>query len=176
MPLEREINLTGRALEVIAQFGFTVHVMTKSDLVLRDLTRCARSTSGTQRSVSPSPPPMTGWAKSWSRAHRSSLPASSAMQILAEQRDSHRRHADADPALYRGHRGEHRRHRRDGPRHGASYIIPSFGMTMRDRQRAYYYDKLDNLFPGLREKYEKTYGDRYHCPVPNARRIGKGIL
>ena len=37
MPLERKINLTGRALEVIAQFGFTVHILTKSDLVLRDL-------------------------------------------------------------------------------------------------------------------------------------------
>ena len=37
MPLEEELNLTGRALKVIAQFGFPVHVITKSDLVLRDL-------------------------------------------------------------------------------------------------------------------------------------------
>ena len=37
MPLERSVRLTGRALEVIAEFGFPVHVLTKSDLVLRDL-------------------------------------------------------------------------------------------------------------------------------------------
>ena len=37
MPLERTVRLTGRALEVIAEFGFPVHVLTKSDLVLRDL-------------------------------------------------------------------------------------------------------------------------------------------
>jgi hypothetical protein len=46
-------------------------------------------------------------------------------------------------------------------------------MTMRDRQRAYYYGKLDELFPGLRERYERTYGDRYYCPVPNADRLAK---
>ena len=37
MPLEKRLNLTGRALAVIAEFHFPVHVMTKSDLVLRDL-------------------------------------------------------------------------------------------------------------------------------------------
>jgi DNA repair photolyase len=37
MPLEAERQLTRRALQVIAGFGFPVHVITKSDLVLRDL-------------------------------------------------------------------------------------------------------------------------------------------
>lgn len=37
MPLEGDVNLTGRALKVIARFGFPVHIMTKSGLVLRDL-------------------------------------------------------------------------------------------------------------------------------------------
>ena len=37
MPLEAEVRLTRRALEAIAAFGFPVHVITKSDLVLRDI-------------------------------------------------------------------------------------------------------------------------------------------
>ena len=37
MPVERYFNLTGQALEVIAEFRFPVHIITKSDLVLRDL-------------------------------------------------------------------------------------------------------------------------------------------
>ena len=37
MPLEREVELTRRALSVIAEFRFPVHIVTKSDLVLRDL-------------------------------------------------------------------------------------------------------------------------------------------
>ena len=37
LPAERQYNLTGRALEVIARHRFPVHIFTKSDLVLRDL-------------------------------------------------------------------------------------------------------------------------------------------
>src|SRR5512140_1498109 len=37
LPLEATLNLTGRALEVIAQQQFPLHALTKSDLVLRDL-------------------------------------------------------------------------------------------------------------------------------------------
>jgi DNA repair photolyase len=37
MPIEAERNLTGRALGIIAQHQFPVHIITKSDLVVRDL-------------------------------------------------------------------------------------------------------------------------------------------
>ncbi len=37
MPLEAERKLARGALEVIARRGFPVHILTKSDLVLRDL-------------------------------------------------------------------------------------------------------------------------------------------
>jgi len=37
MPIEAKVNLTSRALEVIARNGFPVHIITKSDLVVRDL-------------------------------------------------------------------------------------------------------------------------------------------
>ena len=51
---------------------------------------------------------------------------------------------------------------------GGTFIVPWFGMSLRDRQRAYYYDQLDRLFPGLRERYDRTFGDRYHCEVSGA--------
>jgi len=54
---------------------------------------------------------------------------------------------------------------------GAQYILPAFGMTLRDRQRAYYYAKLDQLFPGLRPRYEKAFGERYSAPARNARQL-----
>ena len=56
---------------------------------------------------------------------------------------------------------------------GAKYIIPSFGMTLRDRQRDYYYHKLDQLFPGLRRKYEKEYGYQYRISVINVGELEK---
>ena len=37
MPIEKKYRLTGGALEIINHHGFPVHILTKSDLVLRDL-------------------------------------------------------------------------------------------------------------------------------------------
>jgi hypothetical protein len=37
MPLERQLGLTRRALEIIAEYRFPVHLLTKSDLILRDI-------------------------------------------------------------------------------------------------------------------------------------------
>lgn len=54
---------------------------------------------------------------------------------------------------------------------GASYIIPSFGMTLRDRQRSYYYEKLDRHFPGLRQEYESTFGSQYFAPARQTRQL-----
>ena len=47
--------------------------------------------------------------------------------------------------------------------HEAKFIHAYFGVTLRDRQRDYYYEKLDEFFPGLKEKYMKYYGSRYNC-------------
>jgi DNA repair photolyase len=56
---------------------------------------------------------------------------------------------------------------------GASYIIPWFGMSLRDRQRAFYYAQLDRLFPGMRERYEAAFGDDYYCNSPYADRLAE---
>ena len=52
--------------------------------------------------------------------------------------------------------------------HGGTFIVAWFGMSLRDRQRAYYYEKLDKHFPGMRARYERTFGGRYSCPAQNA--------
>ncbi len=54
---------------------------------------------------------------------------------------------------------------------GARFVYPSFGMTLRQGNREYYYEKLDALFPGLNQKYAKTYGDRYMCTSRHAKRL-----
>jgi hypothetical protein len=40
-------------------------------------------------------------------------------------------------------------------------------------QRLYYYGTLERLFPGLRPRYEKTFGERYSAPARNARHLGQ---
>ncbi|MCP4547465.1 MAG: radical SAM protein [bacterium] len=173
MPVEARRNLTGQALKLIADFGFPVHVITKSGLVLKDLNTLqaiARVYAAVSFSISncdddlaaklePVASPVSERFAAMERlASRGIYTGVILMPLLPFLGDNEenisaivKRAADS----------------------GAGYIIPSFGMTMRDRQRSYFYDKLDELFPGLRPRYEELYGDEYHCSVPTAGRLSQ---
>ena len=45
------------------------------------------------------------------------------------------------------------------------------GLTLRDGDREYYYAALDRHFPGLKQRYIKTYGNAYELPSPNNDRL-----
>lgn len=45
------------------------------------------------------------------------------------------------------------------------------GVTLRDGNRAYFYKKLDEHFPGLKEKYIRMYGNSYQLSSPNSRKL-----
>lgn len=53
------------------------------------------------------------------------------------------------------------------------YGIVNFGMglTLRQGNREYYYKMLDRHFPGLKERYIKEYGMAYELPSPKAARL-----
>jgi len=175
MPLEAEVNLTGRALDVIAEFRFPVHVMTKSDLVLRDLdtlcqiNRVYAAVSFTittaddelGQKLEPGAPPVSERFRAMKvLADHGIHTGVSMMPILPfieDDEDNVRRIVELAQA------------------HGASYIIPWFGMSLRARQRTYYYGKLDELFPGLRREYERMFGNQYHCVAPNADRLARAF-
>lgn len=59
-------------------------------------------------------------------------------------------------------------HARDA---GARFVYPAFGMTLRAGNREYYYERLDDAFPGISGKYIKRYGDNYHCGSPRAAKL-----
>ena len=56
---------------------------------------------------------------------------------------------------------------------GAKFIHTYFGMTLRENQRDYYYEKLGKHFKGLKQKYINTYKESYNCLVPNYRELYK---
>lgn len=56
---------------------------------------------------------------------------------------------------------------------GAKFIYPAFGVTLRQNQRDWYYKKLDEHFPGLRQKYIKQFGNAYECRSPKAKALWK---
>ncbi len=173
MPVERDLNLTGRALEVIAQFRFSVHVLTKSNLVLRDVDTLCKIN---ERYAAVSFTITTADDELGKKLEPGASLVSErlkAMRVLA-QRGIHTGITmmpilpfieDNEENITQIVRLAHE--------YSATYIIPSFGMTTRDRQRAYYLNKLDELFPGLREKYERRFGDQYHCVANNVPRLTK---
>lgn len=171
MPIEAKLNLAGRALAVIAEFGFPVHIITKSDLVLKDLEtikRIARVYATISFTVTTAdddlaskveplaPRPSARFAAMRALADNGIQTGVTMMPILPFIEDNE---TNIEAIVARAAAS------------GASYILPSMGMSLRDRQRAYYYAELDRHFPGLRERYERTYGERYHCDVPRAKAL-----
>ena len=171
MPLPSGVSLTGQALAVIAEFGFPVHIITKSALVLEELETLQRisqvyasisftittADDALAAKIEPgSSRPSARFAAMKTLAARGIQTGVTMMPILPFIEDN----AENITAIVE-----------QAAANGASYIIPWMGMSLRDRQRAYYYEQLDALFPGVREKYERTYGDRYSCDAPNAPRL-----
>ena len=56
---------------------------------------------------------------------------------------------------------------------GARFIYPAFGVTLRQNQREWYYHKLDEQFPGIKEKYIRQYGNSYECQSPKSKELWK---
>lgn len=51
--------------------------------------------------------------------------------------------------------------------HGGRFVVCFFSMTLRTGNREYYFDALERDFPGIRDRYLKTYGNAYEIPSPH---------
>ena len=175
MPVEREYQLTGKALEIISNNKFPVHILTKSDLVLRDIdllkdiSRVYAAVSFTittadddlARKLEPGAPlPSARFRAMGKLAEAGILTGVTMMPMLPFLEDSEQN------ILQIVSRAQNS---------GATYIIPSFGVSLRPGSREYYYHKLDKLFPGIKEKYIHKYGDQYQCSVPRWRELSKAF-
>jgi DNA repair photolyase len=171
IPLELEYRLTRQCLEITAQRRFGISLCTKSNLVLRDidvLTRinevyaCVQFTITTPRDelaaiTEPSAPPPSKRFEAMGILSEAGIEVGITMMPLLPYINE----SEEDLRMLI----------RKARQYGASFIVPAFGMTLRDRQRAYYYDKLDASFPGLRQNYEKRFGDYYSCGVTNYKKL-----
>ncbi len=168
---EKKFELTRKSLEVIAEYRFPVHITTKSNLVLRDIdlleeiNRIYASVSITvtttddnlAKIIEPNAPLPTERLKALGILSSIGICTSiTMMPILPFIEDNEQNILDiVKKADY----------------YGVRHIVPAIGMTLREGNREYYYDKLDEHFPGLREKYEKKYGSRYSCTPSNSKKL-----
>jgi len=176
MPIEAQRELTRQALQVIAEYRFPVHIITKSDLVLRDLD-ILRKINQVFAAVSIT---ITTSDDILGKKHEPGASKVSerfkALHILAENGITtgvtlmpvlpflEDNLENIRQIVFQAHQA------------GVDSIIPSFGMSLRDRQREYYYQKLDRLFPGLRGKYERKFGVRYQVGANNSNELKRKFM
>lgn len=173
MPLEEELKLTRKSLKIIEKYGFGATVLTKSDRILQDLDILQRINNRTKAVVQMT---LTTMDEDLCRilepnvsTTRQRIAALKAFQqariptvvwmcpILPFLNDTEENicgivDACADTGVW-------------------GIVHFGMGLTLRDGNRAYFYEKLDRHFPGLKEQYIRTYGNAYEIPSPRADRL-----
>ena len=173
VPCEKELGLTRRCLEIILRYGFGATLLTKSDLILRDLelleqinlqTKCVVQMTLTTldeelcRILEPGVCTTRRRAEVLRQMRDRGIPTVVWLSpILPFLNDTEENIAGLLELCVRtGVKG---------------VVCFDMGMTLREGNREYFYVALDRHFPGLKERYIRTFGSAYVCPSPNRDRL-----
>ena len=167
-PCEKELLLMRRCLELIERYGFGASVITKSDLVLRDLDlfesihHRAKSVlqmtltvadNGLSQVLEPNVCPSSRRYEVLKEFQSRGVPGvvwlSPFLPFLTDTEENLRRLLDfCFSANVKG------------------IVCFGIGLTLRQGNREYFYKQLDRHFPGLSDEYRKTYGNAYVVSSP----------
>ena len=173
MPLEAQLEMTRRVLLLIARYGFGATVLTKSDLVVRDLDvleqihRRAKAVvqmsltcfdEELSRFLEPNVVNTQARVEALEKIQKAGVPSvvwlCPILPFLTDTEENIRSIVEACAAT--GVRG---------------IIQFGAGLTLREGNREYFYAKLDSRFPGLKERYIRTYGNAYELLSPEHPRL-----
>ncbi|MDP4093932.1 MAG: radical SAM protein [Bacillota bacterium] len=171
-PFEEKYMLTRGAMELINQFGFGAAVATKSDLIVRDidilkeiskhspiLVKITVTTADDVlcRKIEPNVSVSSDRFKAIKKLSQEGIFVGVLlMPVLPFIEDNEDNINGIIELAYQN---------------GAKFIYPAFGVTLRQNQRDWYYNKLDELFPLIKEKYIRNYGSSYECWSPKAKEL-----
>jgi len=169
MQIESKLNLTKEALEVINKYGFGVTVLTKSALVLRDLDLFKQINQKAKVIIQMT---LTTYDENLCKILEPNVSTTferfQALKVF--QDNSIETVVWLDPFLpfindnYENIKGLMDYCVEAGVK---GIICFGIGLTLREGNREYFYKNLDRYFPGLKEKYIKTYGLSYEIRSPN---------
>lgn len=187
IPLEKELQFTRQALELIARYRFGAALITKSDLVLRDLDllqQIHRQTKavvqmtlttaddGLCRVVEPGVCPTSQRFQALRELQRAGIPTvvwlTPVLPYINDTRDNLQNLLDC--CVDAGVRG---------------VVWFGAGVTLREGNREYFFRQLDRNFPGMKEQYLREFGLNYQCSSPRNRELtelvrtvctGRGML
>lgn len=173
-PLEKEYEQTKGALKLISKYGFGVSIDTKSDLILRDIDLLKEINLKNNVIVKFT---ITTPSDELSKIIEPNVCVSSkrlqAIKILSDNGIFVGIMMNPMLPFITDKEEDIRYLVKLAYENGAKFIHTYMGMTLRENQRDYYFDKLDQHFIGIKEKYIKYYGDKYNCIVPNYKRLYK---
>ena len=173
LPLERETRITRQCLEIIDRYGFGVSVLTKSDLILRDLDLLRSINEKTKAVVCTT---LTTFDEDLCRILEPNVCTTRRrFEMLRTMHENGvRTGVWLCPILpFINDTEENLRGLLDDCFEAGVEAIVNFGMgvTLRDGDRQYFYQQLDRHFPGMKERYIRTFGDAYQCPSPNEKQL-----
>lgn len=171
-PFEAKENLTRGALHLIDKYRFGIHIMTKSDLVVRDIDIfnkikthspvliCMTITTLDDDLCNKIEPRVSTTSERFRALHKLAEQGIHTgvllMPILPFINDT----VDNVVGIVK-----------ESSNAGAKFVYPAFGVTLRQNQRDYYYNQLDKHFPGLKQRYMNTYRYEYNCSSLNQKEL-----
>ena len=173
IPLEKDLRIMRRCLEIIERHDFGATVITKSDLVLRDIDIFSRIN---RKSKSVLQMTLTTYDDALCKIIEPGVCTSNRrFEVLCRFRD------EGIPTVvwfspilpFINDTLENVEGIMDYcVRAGVKAIICfGMGLTLREGNREYFYTALDKHFPGLKNQYIKTFGNQYECASPNNDRL-----
>lgn len=163
-PFEKECKITRKALELISYYNFGISIETKSDLIVRDIDLFKEINSKADlilkftittaddylsKNIEPGVCVSSKRLEAMKKISTEGLFVGTLLTpIIPFITDSEENIKEVI---------------RLSAENGAKFVFSMGGVTLRENQREYFYEKLDNLFPGLKEKYIRTFGNNYFC-------------
>lgn len=169
IPLEKELKLTRRCLEIINRYGFGVTVQTKSASVMRDIDLFTKINDKSKavlqmtlttadeslcRIIEPNVSVTKERFETLKAFHENGIPSvvwfSPFLPFINDTKEN------IDGLL---------KYCIDAKVSGI--ICFGIGLTLRDGDREYFYSRLDKHFPNMKERYIYTYGNSYQLTSSN---------
>ncbi|MGI6663169.1 MAG: radical SAM protein [Bacillota bacterium] len=178
IPIENQLNLTRRCLEIIAGHGFGLAIQTKSTRILRDLDLLKRINDAAKCVVQMT---LTTYDESLCKILEPNVSTTrERFEALKVFRDN-----GIPTVVWLSPILPFINDTEENVRGLLSYCVEArvrgivcfnMGLTLREGNREHFYQKLDEHFPGLKEKYHRTYGYSYIVLSPDNDRLMRIFL
>jgi len=167
--LEEELQITRQCLELISRYGFGLTILTKSARILRDMDILKAINAKTKCVVQIT---LTTFDEDLCRIIEPDVSTTAErVAVLETMRD-----AGIPTVVWLGPILPFINDTEENLRGLLDYCMRAnvcgiisfgFGTTMREGSRDYFYRKLDEHFPGIKQKYIRTFGSAYECRSPS---------